>query len=71
MRVPSFRAEQTMMLSMLGEPSPVDAFEFYLATKLGKTWSEIRALPFREYVYWAAYFKSMKAMGGTGGGLDA
>jgi hypothetical protein len=46
-----------MFLSMHGQPSDVDSFEFFLAEKLGKTLTEVREMPNTEYVGWCAYFE--------------
>lgn len=50
------------MLSLLQQPSDLDAFAFFLATKLGKTLGEIEAMPLAEYNAWKAYFTAKHAI---------
>jgi hypothetical protein len=50
---------------MLGE---VDALDFVIATRLGKSLGEIRQLPNAELVEWAAYLKFERAMQELHGG---
>ncbi|MDX3006739.1 hypothetical protein PWY87_34045 [Kribbella solani] len=38
------------------ETSPDVEFEFFLATKLGKTVGQIRQMPNEEFVMWDAYY---------------
>lgn len=50
-------AEREMMRAFHDKPSTVNAFDYYLAEKLGMSPSEVRAMDHRDYVELAAYFK--------------
>jgi len=50
---------------MLGE---IDALDFVLATRLGKSLEEIRELPNTEIVEWGAFLKYERAMQELHGG---
>lgn len=54
-----------MMFSLHGRPADVDAFQFHLAEKLGRTVGELADLPYDEYVGWQAYFTAKAAIEGT------
>lgn len=47
-----------MMLSLLGKPSDIDAFEFFLAVKLSCQVGDLDRMSVREFEQWQAYFES-------------
>lgn len=51
-----------MMLSLVGEPSDVNAFDFYLALKLGCQVGDLDRMSHAEYVGWQAYLEATTAM---------
>lgn len=59
-----FEAERGMMLSLNGCYSSLDAFEYYLAEKLGRTVGELReTMDQAEFVEWQAYQVAQNAVG--------
>ncbi len=44
----------------------LDAFDFILAERLGKTLTEVRDMPNAEHIQWRAFFKYRKAMAELG-----
>lgn len=51
-----------MMLSLVGEPSDIDSFDFYLAEKLGCFVADLDRMSNAEYTAWAAYYEATSAM---------
>lgn len=51
-----------MMLSLVGEPSDIDSFDFYLAEKLGCFVADLDRMSNAEYQSWAAYYEATSAM---------
>jgi hypothetical protein len=50
------------MLSLVGETSDLDAFDYFLAHKLGCFVADLDRMSNAEYVGWQAYFESTNAM---------
>jgi hypothetical protein len=51
-----------MMMSLHGRPSDLDAFDFFLAQKLGCFVADLDRMSNAEYVGWAAYYEATQAM---------
>jgi hypothetical protein len=51
-----------MMLSLVGETSDLDAFDYFLALKLGCFVSDLDRMSHAEYVGWQAWFESHNAI---------
>lgn len=57
-----------MFFALHGRDSEINAFDFYLAEKLGKTIAEVHSIPNAEYVQWISYYTIRNEMQKVQGG---